>query len=83
MDDVGILLVAVALAAVLRVMWQRCLLTQCRWVWRHNAMIFDDTPCGVYQCVRCKTVSVGAWRDAPWACVDTSPTPESTGSEKP
>jgi len=38
--------------------WRRtCLFRLCDWVW-----IADAKPCGIYQCRRCKTISVGAAR---------------------
>lgn len=40
-----------------------CLFFQCNWVWRFNASNMpDDYFHGVYQCKRCKTISVGSPR---------------------
>ena len=43
-----------------------CLFFSCRWLWHFNA---DDAKAGetvgVYQCSRCKTISVGAYRARP------------------
>lgn len=40
-----------------------CLFLQCNWLWHFNS---DDAPTdgrvGVYQCTRCKTISIGAPR---------------------
>lgn len=37
----------------------RCLFFPCRWLHLFNVVRADDAPCGVWQCSRCKTVSIG------------------------
>jgi hypothetical protein len=40
-----------------------CFFSKCRWIWLFNAQTGitpSDGTVGVYQCTRCKTVSIGA-----------------------
>jgi hypothetical protein len=39
-----------------------CMFRECRWVWHFNAEA-SGLILGVYQCSRCKTISIGAPRD--------------------
>lgn len=39
-----------------------CIFNQCRWLWHFNCDEGDGT-WGIYQCSRCKTISVGGPRD--------------------
>lgn len=40
-----------------------CWFSQCRWVHICNAVLSDDAPCGLYQCSKCKTISIGVPRN--------------------
>jgi len=46
-----------------------CAFSQCRWIWHFNADDAQEHNCvGIYQCLRCKSISVGAPRSLPqWA----------------
>jgi hypothetical protein len=44
-----------------------CIFRQCNWIWYFNAKAHEFNPApyetvGVYQCTRCKTISIGAPR---------------------
>jgi hypothetical protein len=40
-----------------------CLFRQCRWHYFGNLVLADDAPAGLYQCTRCKSLSLGAPTD--------------------
>ena len=39
-----------------------CLFFPCVWIHHCNVVLADDAPCGLYQCARCKTLSIGRLR---------------------
>lgn len=41
----------------------RCLFSLCRWRYFGNLVLADDAPAGLYQCTRCKSLSLGSPTD--------------------
>lgn len=58
MLEIAILVSATLIAVAL--MWPRCLLTPCNWRHKFNTRGYGDVMFGVFQCARCKTISMGA-----------------------
>lgn len=42
-----------------------CLFRQCRWNFHGHVVLSDDSPAGLYQCSRCKTLSIGSLQRIP------------------